>query len=249
MSSFKKIPMYRSSFLPLASLSLITAITAALPIAPAQAQLANCAPPITGEYLLLVLTPTADVQARVYAVLPVSFKPTTCNYLSATVLRIGDFSSQETADNWATYIAQQATTSAFVARPPAPGQPSVLPPLPGSPAPTPGSSPLPTVTPTVTPSITPSITPTTGYNPQALGTGYAVLVNYYNRPETVSQVRSVVNDRDVGLVSYGQQPYLLAAFTSNQTAANDLLQKLTDKGLWAMTVDGRRVVLLKAPVK
>jgi hypothetical protein len=246
MSLFKKIPMHRSSFLPLASLSLIAAIAAALPIAPAQAQLANCAPPTTGEYLLLVLTPTADVQARVYAVLPVSFKPTTCNYLNATVLRIGDFSSQETADNWATYIAQQATTSAFVARPPALGQPAVLPPLPGlangaaareSYPPDSGSSPLPT------------ITPTTGYNPQALGTGYAVLVNYYNRPETVSQVRSVVSDRDVGLVSYGQQPYLLAAFTSNQTAANDLLQKLTDKGLWAMTVDGRRVVLLKAPVK
>jgi hypothetical protein len=245
MSSFKKIPMHRSSFLPLAGLSLVAAIAATLPIAPAQAQLANCPPPATGEYLLLVLTPTADVQARVYAVLPVSFKPTTCNYLNATVLRIGDFGSQETADNWATYIAQQATTSAFVARPPAPGQPAVLPPLPGlptpTPTPTPGSSPLPTL-----PAVT---TPTTGYNPQALGTGYAVLVNYYNRPETVSQVRSVVSDRDVGLVSYGQQPYLLAAFTSNQTAANDLLQKLTDKGLWAMTVDGRRVVLLKAPVK
>jgi hypothetical protein len=245
MSLFKKISMHRSSFRPLAGLSLVAAIAAALPIAPAQAQLANCSPPATGEYLLLVLTPTADVQARVYAVLPVSFKPTTCNYLDATVMRIGDFSSQETADNWATYIAQQATTSAFVARPPAPGQPAVLPPLPGLSAPTPGSSPLPNITPI----STPSITPTTGYNPQALGTGYAVLVNYYNRPETVSQVRSVVSDRDVGLVSYGQQPYLLAAFTSNQSAANDLLQKLTDKGLWAMTVDGRRVVLLKAPIK
>jgi hypothetical protein len=71
-------------------------------------------------------------------------------------------------------------------------------------------------------------------------------VNYYNKPELAAQVRQTAGQ--VGLVSYGQKPYLLASFTSDQSAANVLLQALTDRGMWAMVVDGRRVVLLKPNV-
>ncbi len=223
----------------------------------ANAQLPACQPPANDEYLLLTVAPNTDTQAKVYAVLPASFKPIACLYLNETVLRMGGFATQEAADSWSTYIAQQAGTSTFVARPPAPGQPSTLPPLPITPLPTApptatrppavaipgGSSPLPTM-----PATMPPIAPSTGgYNPQALGNGYAVLVNYYNRPETATLVKQTAQ-QSIGLVSYGQKPYLLATFTNNQSAANELLQRLTDQGLWAMVVDGRRVMLLKSGI-
>jgi hypothetical protein len=203
------------------------------------AQLATCQPPNGSEYLLLAVTPNADAQARVTAILPTSYPTKSCDYLGETVLRVGGFATQETANAWASYVANQAKVSAFVAKPSTPGQ-------------APGLTPLP---PSAPPSLlppnpgTPPSTPTPAYsqyNPQTLGSGYAVLVNYYNKPELAAQVRQTAGQ--VGLVTYGQKPYLLASFTSDQSAANVLLQALTDRGMWAMVVDGRRVVLLKPSV-
>ncbi len=205
----------------------------------AMAQLATCLPPNGSEYLLLAVTPNADAQARVTAILPTSYPTKSCDYLGEAVLRVGGFATQETANAWASYVANQAKVSAFVAKPTTPGQapgltplppaapPSLLPPNPG----TPPSGPTPAYS---------------QYNPQTLGSGYAVLVNYYNKPELATQVRQTAGQ--VGLVAYGQKPYLLASFTSDQSAANVLLQALTDRGMWAMVVDGRRVVLLKPSI-
>ncbi len=204
------------------------------------AQLPPCQPPSGSEYLLLAVTPNADAQARVTAILPTSYPTQSCDYLGEAVLRVGGFATQETANAWVAYVANQAKVSAFVAKPINPGQapgliplppaapPSLLPPNPPAPPPT---------------AIAPA---TSQYNPQPLGSGYAVLVNYYNKPETATLVRQTAGQ--VGLVSYGQKPYLLASFTRDQSAANVLLQALTDKGLWAMVVDGRRVVVLKPQV-
>lgn len=88
---------------------------------------------------------------------------------------------------------------------------------------------------------------TPGYNPQLLGGGYAVLVDYFNKPEIATQIRRVIGG-DVSLVAYGQRPYLLAIYTNNQTDANSTLQQLSDRGFWTMVVDSRRVVLLKSDV-
>ncbi|HEY9727455.1 MAG TPA: hypothetical protein V6D50_13485 [Chroococcales cyanobacterium] len=85
------------------------------------------------------------------------------------------------------------------------------------------------------------------YNPQALGEGYAVLVDYFNQPEVAAQVRQLLG-RDVGLVSYGQRPYLLAIHTTSQRKANSTLRQLSDRGFWSMVVDSRRVTLLKPSV-
>ena len=85
------------------------------------------------------------------------------------------------------------------------------------------------------------------YNPQALGEGYAVLVDYFNQPEVAAQVRQLLG-RDVGLVSYGQRPYLLAIHTTSQKKANSTLRQLSDRGFWSMVVDSRRVTLLKPSV-
>jgi hypothetical protein len=209
----------------------------------AMAQLPTCLPPSGSEYLLLAVTPNADAQARVTAILPTSYPTKSCDYLGEAVLRVGGFATQETANAWASYVANQAKVSAFVAKPTIAGQAPGLTPLPPASPPSllpPNPGPTAPATPTA---IAP---PASQYNPQPLGSGYAVLVNYYNKPETATLVRQTAGQ--VGLVSYGQKPYLLASFTSDQSAANVLLQALTDKGMWAMVVDGRRVVMLKPSV-
>jgi hypothetical protein len=85
------------------------------------------------------------------------------------------------------------------------------------------------------------------YNPQPLGDGYAVLVDYFNQPELAAQVQQIVGD-NVGLVSYGQRPYLLAVYTTSQRKANSTLRELSDRGFWSMVVDSRRVTLLRSKV-
>ncbi|MDJ0619139.1 MAG: hypothetical protein QNJ63_20760 [Calothrix sp. MO_192.B10] len=85
------------------------------------------------------------------------------------------------------------------------------------------------------------------YKPRQLGSGYAVLVDYLKRPEMVKQVQEVVGG-DVGFASYGQRPYLLAIYTNNQKNAYQTLQKLSDRGFFALIVDSRKVILLRSIV-
>lgn len=99
----------------------------------------------------------------------------------------------------------------------------------------------------VRPAEPPASATTPAYNPKQLGSGYAVLVDYFNKPEVAEQVRQMLGG-DVGLVSYGQRPYLLAVYTTNQSEANSTLQQLSDRGFWVMVVDSRRVTLLKPVV-
>lgn len=87
----------------------------------------------------------------------------------------------------------------------------------------------------------------TAYNPKPLGTGYAVLVDYFNRPEVAKQVQQVLGS-NVGLITYGEKPYLLAIHTQEQTQANAALKKLSDRGFFAMLVDSRKVMLLRAKI-
>lgn len=116
-----------------------------------------------------------------------------------------------------------------------------------APSPTPAPAPTPNPTPAVTP--TPAIeataptTPPTRYNPQPLGAGFAVLVDYGNQPEVAIALRQVLT-RDVGLVAYGQRPYLLAAQTTDLAAANAVLQNLSDRNFTALIVDSQSVILL-----
>jgi hypothetical protein len=99
----------------------------------------------------------------------------------------------------------------------------------------------------VRPASTIPSTNSLGYNPQPLGQGYAVLVDYFNQPELASQVRQLLGS-NVGLVSYGQRPYLLARYTTSEREANSTLRQLSDRGFWSMVVDSRRVTLLKPVV-
>ncbi|MEH1932682.1 MAG: hypothetical protein V7L14_02925 [Nostoc sp.] len=187
----------------------------------AQQAIPLCQPPNAGEYLLLVVSPTANNQKQLRSALPPELKTITCKYLNETVTRVGGFNKIDDANRWARYVSNIVGLSAIITTRPttADVQPQPQPPQ-----------------------------QTVNYNPQALGEGYAVLVDYYNRPELVNSVQQVVGG-NVGFVSYGQRPYLLAVYTTNQSEAYNTLQKLNDRGFVASIVNSRKVILLRSTVR
>ncbi|MFN6519503.1 MAG: hypothetical protein RMY29_034110 [Nostoc sp. CreGUA01] len=186
----------------------------------AQQAIPNCQPPNAGEYLLLVVSPTAENQKQLRNALPPELKTTNCQYLNETVTRIGGFNQIDDANRWARYVSNIVGLSAIITtRPTVPDVVQAQPLQPQSLA----------------------------YNPQALGEGYAVLVDYYNRPELANSVQQVVGG-NVGFASYGQRPYLLAVYTTNQSEAYNTLQKLNDRGFVASIVNSRKVILLRSTV-
>jgi hypothetical protein len=193
----------------------------------AQQAIPLCQPPTSGEYLLLVVSPTANNQKQLRSALPPELKTITCKYLNETVTRIGGFKKIDDANRWARYVSNIVGLSAIITtRPPtADVQPQQQAQLQQQPP-----------------------QQTVNYNPQALGEGYAVLVDYYNRPELVNSVQQAVGG-NVGFVSYGQRPYLLAVYTTNQSEAYNTLQKLNNGGFVASIVDSRKVILLRSTVR
>ncbi|NDJ17495.1 hypothetical protein [Myxacorys almedinensis] len=211
------------------SLSVLPAIAGVLITARSGlAQYAACQPPRSGEYLLLVVSQTPDAQARVRSTLPTNADATLCTYFQDTVTRVGGFQSSESATSWANYFSGTVGLSAFVTRPPNGG---ITAQQPGG----------------TLPEGYPTTATNASYNPQLLGSGYAVIVQYNNRPEIAAQVSQILN-RQIGLASYGQRPFLLAAHTTDRRIADSVLRSLSDRGFTATMVDSRQVVLLKSPV-
>ncbi|MBW4565865.1 MAG: hypothetical protein KME32_33240 [Mojavia pulchra JT2-VF2] len=201
--------------LPYAVVLAIAGLIGGISSVAAQQRIPVCQPPNVGEYLLLVVSPTANTQKQLRNALPPELKSiTTCQYLTDTVTRIGGFNKIDDANRWARYINNIVGLSGIITTRPADVQPSQ----------------------------------TVSYNPQALGQGYAVLVDYFNRPELASNVEQVVGG-DVGFASYGQRPYLLAVYTTNQKEAYSTLQKLNERGFVAYLVDSRKVMLLRSIVR
>lgn len=213
-----------------------------------------CQPPDPGEYLLLVITRTPDNQTQVQRLLPPNTSISVCNYLNDTVTRVGGFRTVERTNAWARYITDTTGLAAYVARPaetpPSPTSVSGAQspsPNPVSGAQGPASPPNPSSGTKPTAPVRTAANSSTGYNPKPLGPGYAVLVDYLNQPELAAKVQQVLG-KAVGVVAYGQRPYLLAIYTTDQNAANATLQALSDRGFWVTIVDGRRVVLLRQAV-
>lgn len=207
------------------ALPMIAGVAIVLASTPAWAQSRACAPPKSGEYLLLVKSQTPETQARVRNLLSRDSSVTVCRYLEDVVTRVGGFRDSDTASSWANYLNDTVGLQAFVVRPSnrqteAQNREQFS-----------------------TRATTTLRSRTGGYNPQQLGNGFAVIVNYNNRPEVASQVQQAL-DRDIGLASYRQRPYLLAVHTSNRSIANAVLQRLSDRGFSATIVDSRRVILL-----
>lgn len=186
-------------------------------LAQAQASMSPCQPPQSNEYLLLVRTPTQESQEQLQRTLPTNAKFTVCRYLEDTVTRISGFNRVEDANDWARYVKEIVGLSAYVLRPSA------------------------------TTASTNTSTNIPSYNPQPLGEGYAVLVDYFNQPEVAGKLRQLLGN-DVGLVSYGKRPYLLVVYTTNESKANSTLRRLSDRGFLSMVVDSRRVTLLRPVV-
>lgn len=322
------------------------------------AQVSECPPPQSGEYLILVIAAEEKEQDAVVSLLPSGSQVSVCNYLGETVVRVGGYEAIEEANTWAQSIAAQTGLGAFVTRPPqVTAEAPMMTPTPSAeadedsterlpPSPSTGRSSLPlpnvqvipaqqvgtrpqatespqiseeeveeVVTPieseengdregylpdlrlpqeltqlpdyNVLPSVTPPERPPypvipvynppppvatsytalpelpkpvyppavaaiqqpvpTSYNPQPLDEGYAVLVDYFNQPEVAVQLQELM-DADVGLVSYGQRPYLLVRYTESEDQAHSALETLSDQGFLAMVVDSRQVILLSPVV-
>lgn len=190
----------------------------------AQQNFANCQQPNVGEYLLLVLSPTPENQKQLRAALPTEQKTVVCKYNNQIVTRVGGFTNIDDAKRLARYIQNIVGLSATITTRP--------------------TEPVTQLPQTIPNTQTPKIT----YNPKILGEGYAILVDYFNRPEMVSSLRNAVGG-DVGFVSYGQRPYLLAVYTTNQKEAYNTLKKLSETGFVAILADGRKVVLLRSIVR
>lgn len=255
-----------------------TIVTTIAPLAiglPGNTQIPVCAPPNAGEYLLFVLSRTSDSQAMVRSKLPTDVPVSVCDYQGSPVTRLGGYQTDAAANAWAQYLGQSTGLQTVVVKPsripavtpsPAsspsgvPGSPTAampqssaasnptpINPTPINPAANPASNAASNpIAPASQPKSTQSTIATT-YNPQAMASGYAVLVNYQNRPEVATQLHQGLN-KDIGLVAYGQKPYLLALHTTDSVAANSVMQLLSDRGYLTMVVDARRVVLLKSAV-
>jgi hypothetical protein len=232
------------SALLLAVIPLISSINSVI----GQQNLANCQSPNAGEYLLLIVSPTTENQKQLRSALPTELKTVICKYNNQTVTRIGGFKKIDDANRWARYIQNIVGLSAIITTRATEQVPQQ--------APQPVAQQAPQTTPTLQRTPTTPTTPTIlklptskiSYNPKILGEGYAILVDYFNRPEMVSSLQKSVGG-DVGFVSYGQRPYLLAVYTTNQTEAYKTLQKLSESGFVAIFADGRKVVLLRSIIR
>ena len=223
------------NFLPRAFLLAIAPILLGIDPVLSQPTIPVCQAPRPGEYLLLVVSPTVNNQQQLRSVLPPNLTSVTCKYFNETVTRVGGFNRVEDANRWAKYINNVVGLSAIITT----------------------RSQSPTRTPAVVPpqQVRPPVIPSTNfpnqqvlrYNPRVLGEGYAILVDYFNRPELAANVQRVVGG-NVGLVSYGEKPYLLAVYTTNQTQAYRTLQALTNNGFFAVLADARNVMLLRSVV-
>ncbi|NET30579.1 MAG: hypothetical protein F6K19_01065 [Cyanothece sp. SIO1E1] len=187
-------------------------LSAGLVVAPkaVAVDLPPCQPPADNEYLLLVISETEPEQARVRDALAPNTTSTLCNYLDDVVVRIGGFTSLETANAWAQEFMEVSGMQAFVAQPSEPAAPNQN--LPD-------------------------------YQPQALASGYAVLVDYSNRPEVAAEIQQVLTN-PIGLVAYRQRPFLLAVYTPDANIAGTTLLALSRRQFAAIMVDSQQVVLL-----
>jgi hypothetical protein len=215
--------------LPIYSASSIAIFALTISSSPVKAEPANCQPPQSDEYLLLIVTKTPDQQEIAKRSFPGNTNNTVCRYIDDTVTRVGGFRSSQIAGDWVKYIQDVVGLPAYVVRSPSASITQDLPVYNPQPATNPENARL-------------------AFNPQPLGPGYAVLVDYFNQPELAAQVRQVLGAQ-VGLASYGQRPFLFVAYTTDQNAATAAVKTLSDRGFWPMLVDSRRVTLISPAVR
>lgn len=207
----------------------------------AQSRESTCEPPAAGEYLLFVVTDNRQSQRLLRQSLPSKTKTTVCQYLDNMVTRVGGFTSLEEAQNLVQNIKESTGLSAFVVEPTTDAEAAEARPQPSSPPPAVNNTQEEQKPQSPTENLP-------AFNPRLLGRGYAVLVDYGNQPEIATQLQQLLG-KQIGLVSFGQRPYLLALYTSNERNASNTFRLLSDRGFLVMLVDGNRVTLLKPQVE
>jgi len=225
------------------SSALITIIGLSLGVngALAQSRESTCEPPAAGEYLLFVITKNRQSQHLLRQSLPNKTKATVCRYLDNMVTRVSGFTNLEEAQNLAQNIKKSTGLSAVVVEPTTDAEVAADRPQPTSPPP-----PVSNTQEEQKPQ--PPTEDLPAFNPRLLGRGFAVLVDYGNQPEIATQLQQLLGKR-IGLVSFGQKPYLLVLYTSNPRNASNTFRLLNDRGFLVMLVDGNRVILLKPQVE
>ncbi|MEA5621167.1 hypothetical protein VB711_25515 [Cronbergia sp. UHCC 0137] len=214
-----------------------------------QSGIPPCQPPSPGEYLLLVVSPTVNNQQQLRKALPPEIKTVSCKYLKdKTVMRIGGFKTIDDANRWARYLNNIVGLPTIITTRPKTPTAATTPKKPTTTPKTPVAATTPKKPATPKTPVAATTPQAITYNPKILGDGYAVLVDYFNRPELVNNVQKAVGG-NVGFVSYGQRPYLLAVYTTNQREAYNTLKKLNEGGFFALLADGRKVMLLRSVVK
>ncbi|MDQ2099814.1 MAG: hypothetical protein QQW96_19460 [Tychonema bourrellyi B0820] len=214
------LPLFSASSIAIFALAISASSVKAQPI---------CQPPQSDEYLLLIVTKTSEQQEIVKRSFPGNTNNTVCQYIDDTVTRVGGFRSSQIAGDWVKYIQDIVGLPAYVVRSPSASITPDFPVYNSQLATNPDNGSL-------------------AFNPQSLGPGYAVLVDYFNQPELAAQVRQVLGTQ-VGLASYGQRPFLFVVYTTDQNAATAAVKKLSDRGFWPMLVDSRRVTLISPAVR
>ncbi|PZO46831.1 MAG: hypothetical protein DCF15_19830 [Phormidesmis priestleyi] len=199
----------------------------------AQSVLPACPPPVNGEYLLLVRGETESDRAQIAAALPAENPVLVCTYLNEPLVRAGGFTSLETANAWATYMTTEAGFESFVSKPSDTQTAIATTNNPAAPV-------------AATTSARSSASGAISYQPRRLSDGYAVLVDYGDRPDVATAVGQVVTP--VGLAVYQQRAYLLADYTADAAGAATTLQKLSDAQLAPILVDAQQVVRISTEV-
>ncbi len=181
----------------------------------------DCQSPASDEYLLVIVTETPANQDILSRSLPPDITIDICRYIDQTVSSIRGFDDKDVASDWARYIQDIVGLRAYVIRPSEETEVA--------------DGPLPAP-------------PEIGFNPQPLGSGYAVLVDYNNQPEIALQLERSLG-RNVGLAAYGQKPFLLVTYTQRRRAATNSMFNLSDRGFLVFVVDSSRVTLISPRIK
>lgn len=127
-----RMPRGKQGTLPnlmaVALLSLIS-LTIKPNYAKAQQIVNNCRPPLPGEYLVLISTPTPESQQAAIGGLPSDIEIGLCRYLDRVVARIGGFQDEALANDWQRYVRDTIRLPAYVtkgAETPTPQPPATL---------------------------------------------------------------------------------------------------------------------------
>ncbi|MEB3339723.1 hypothetical protein [Okeania sp.] len=181
----------------------------------------DCQSPGSGEYLLVIVTTTPENQDIVRRTLPPDIIINVCRYISLTVSSIRGFDDKDVASDWAKYVQDIVGLPAYVVKPSQETKP---------------------------PNNRLAAPPEIGFNPEPLGSGYAVLVDYNNQPEIALQLERSLG-RNLGLVAYGQKPFLLVTYTKKHKTATNSMFNLSDRGFLVFIVDSSKVTLISPKIQ